>query len=158
LFTVNMQVMVCRGHSQRRSGRWRYTPGARLASAENGTINVDERYLSRQPFHDQNATVRGMRHVGTLIAAIAVVPLAWILLAAGPDWLTRAVSAVRRRRWRQEVYEPESPLGEDLLGFGAPIRRTEPELAVWYPTRSEPIGWHPGSFASLRADSNEPWW
>jgi hypothetical protein len=99
-----------------------------------------------------------MRHVGTLIAAIAVVPLAWILLAAGPDRLTRAVSAVRRRRWRQEVDEPEPALGEDLLGFGAPIRRTEPELAAWYPTRSEPIGWHPGSLASLRSDSNEPWW
>jgi hypothetical protein len=155
LFTVNMQVM---GHHQRRNGRWRYTPGARLASVENGTVNVDERYPSRQPFHDQNATVRGMRHVGTLIAAIAVVPLAWILLAVGPDRLTRVVSAVRRPRWPQEVDEPEPPMHEDLLGFCAPIRPTEPELAAWHRTRFEPIGWHPGGFASLRADSNEPWW
>ena len=99
-----------------------------------------------------------MRHVGTLIAAIAVVPLAWILLAIRQGRLTRVVSAIRRRRWRQEVDEPEPPLGADLHGFGTPIRRTEPELAAWYPTRSEPIGWHTGEVASLRTDSNEPWW
>jgi hypothetical protein len=129
-----------------------------LASAENGTVNVDERYLSRQLLCDQNANVRGMRHVGTLIAAIAIVPLVWILLAVGQDRLSRVVSAVRRRRWPQEVDERVPKLGADLLGFGVPIRGTEPELPAWYPTRSEAIGWHPGGVASLRADSNEPWW
>ena len=99
-----------------------------------------------------------MRHVGTLIAAIAVVPLAWILLGVGPDRLTRVVSAVRRPQWPRQVGESDPPMDEDLLGFGAPIRRTEPEPAAWHPTRFEPIGWHPSGFASLRADSNEPWW
>jgi hypothetical protein len=129
-----------------------------LASPENRTVNVDERYLYRQPVHDQNAIVRRMRHVGTLIAAIAMVPLAWILLAAGQDRLTRVVSAARRRRLPQRMEEPEPPLGGDLLGFGAPIRPAEPELATWHKTRSEPIGWHSGGIATLRADSNEPWW
>lgn len=41
----------------------------------------------------KTATVSGMRHFGTLIAAIVIAPLAWILLAFGQDRSVQAFAA-----------------------------------------------------------------
>jgi hypothetical protein len=90
--------------------------------------------------------VPGMRHVGTLIAAIISAPLAWILLAYGQDRSVQAASVGRWRRWPRRVGETlgmdaaDRPLGADGLGLTPPDRWTEPELAVRYTTRPRSAG------------------
>jgi hypothetical protein len=44
----------------------------------------------------KTATVSGMRHIGTLIAAIVIAPLAWLLLAYGQDRSVQAFATAAR--------------------------------------------------------------
>jgi hypothetical protein len=83
-------------------------------------------------------------------------------MVLGTLLLVAVVSVHRWRRWPRPMDEPDPvedrQLSADLLGFGAPIRQTEPELAAWHPIRPEPIGLLPRRVAPLCADSHEPWW
>src|SRR5688500_7746774 len=60
-----------------------------------------------------NGTVRGMRHLGSLVAALIITPLAWVLLALGQPRVGDTLAGMSRL---EPV--PTGRLGEPLLLIG----------------------------------------